>query len=127
MKMVLHAGKNDERRQWLKVCIEREFPKGQIILTDCRQHLAEALGRPLHNVSVIIAFITDSEGIDLLISLKHFFENIKLILVFGENSDEIQKSVFRLEPIYTTYSGNDFQDIVSVLKRVDQRSMRPFK
>ena len=89
--------------------------------------MSEVLGRPLHNVSVLIAFITDVESIDLLFSLKPLFENIKLILMLRNRADTIQKSVLLLEPLLASYSEDDLQDIISVLQRIEQKVMRPIE
>ena len=125
MKIILHASGNDERRSRLKTRIEDAFPEGEIVLTDTGSHLSNVLCRPLHNVSVLIAFITDSKSVDLLVSLKPLFDNVKLILIFCRRVDEVQKSALLLEPLYTRYSENDFQDIVSVLQRIEQKQMHP--
>jgi len=123
MKIILHARENDELRSRLKTRIEHVFPEGEIVLTDAGQQLSDVLCRPLHNVSVLIAFITDSDSVDILFPLKPLFDNIKLILIFCKRVDEIQKSVLLLEPLYTSHSENDFQDIISVLERIERKSM----
>ena len=126
MKIILHAHKDYEIRNQLKELIENAFPQGIVILTDTRQQLAETLGRPLHNVSVLIAFISDSEDVGILASLKPLFEDRRLILVFCKRSDGIQKYALRLEPLYTSYFENNFQDVISVLLRIEQKlSHRP--
>ena len=125
MKIILHASENDELRNRLKTLIEDAFPEGEIVLTVTRPHLYKVLCRPLHNVSVLIAFITDSNSVDLLYSLKPLFENVKLILIFCKRVEGIQKSALLLEPLYTRHSDNNFQDIILVLQRIEQKQMRP--
>nr|WP_321400620.1 hypothetical protein [uncultured Desulfobacter sp.] len=127
MKIILHANKNDAHRNRLKRTIEDTFSEGEIILTDQASQLSMVLGRPLHNVSVLIVFITDTESVDLLFPLKHLFENIKLILMFCDRVDNTPKSVLLLEPLFTSYSEDDFQDIISVLQRIAQRTMYPIE
>lgn len=127
MKIILHANENDAHRNRLKAIIEGAFPEGDIILTDQGSQLSTVLGRPLHNVSVLIAFITDSDGVDLLLPLKPLFENIKLILMVCGSVDNIQNSVLLLEPLFTSSSENDFQDIISVLQRIEQRTIYPIE
>ncbi|WP_020589134.1 hypothetical protein [Desulfobacter curvatus] len=123
MKIILHANENDELRSRLKTRIEDNFPESEIVLTDAGPHLSEVLCRPLHNVSVLIAFITDSKSVGLLFSLKPLFENVKLILIYCKRIDEIQKSALLLEPSYIHHSGNNFQDIISVLQRIEQKKL----
>lgn len=121
MKMILHATENHELRSQLKCRIEDGFPKGQIILTNSGLQLSEILCRPLHNVSVIVAFINDSKSVSCLSPLMPLFENLKLILIFCKRIDEIQKSALLLEPLYSSYSGNNFQDVIEVLQRIEQK------
>ncbi len=121
MKIILHATENHALRSQLKDRIEDTFPKGQIILTNSGLQLSEALCRPLHNISVLIAFISDSESVSLLLPLMPLFENLKLILIFCKRLDDVQKSALLLEPLYSSYFENDFQDVISVLKRIEQK------
>jgi hypothetical protein len=123
MKIILHAGENDAHRNRLKAIIEASFPDSETILTDQGVQLSAVLGRPFHNVSVLIAFITDSDGVDLLSSLKSLFENIKLILILCGNVENIQNPLLLLEPLLTIYSEDDFQDIISVLQRIAQKGV----
>lgn len=123
--MILHATQNHERRSQLKNRIEDTSPKSQIILTNSGRHLSKALCRPLHNVSVLVAFINDSKSVSLLFPLMPLFENLKLILIFCKKIDEVQKSALLLEPLYSSYSENNFQDVISVLKRIEQKQKPP--
>ena len=125
MKIILHAHKDYEVRNQLKELIEKAFPQGIVVLTDTRQQLTETLGRPLHNVAVLIAFISDSEDVGTLSSLKPLFEDRKLILVFCKRSDDIQKYALRLEPLFISHFENSFQDVISVLLRIEQKLSPP--
>lgn len=121
MKIILHATKNHKLRSQLKNRIEDASPKSRIILTNSGLQLSEALCRPLHNVSVLVVFISDSNSVSLLFPLMPLFENLKLILIFCKRIDEVQKSALLLEPLYSSYSENDFQDVISVLQRIGQK------
>ena len=121
MKIVLHASENQAFRHRFNTRIAQACPQNQIILTDSRQDLSDALCRPLHNISVLIAFISDTKAFDTLLSLKPLFDNVKLILIFCERVDDIQNSVLRLEPLYTGCFKGNFQDIISVLQRIEQK------
>ncbi|MGD9826112.1 hypothetical protein [Desulfobacter sp.] len=125
MKIILHATENHALRNQLKNRIEDTFPKGRIILTNSGRHLSEVLCRPLHNVSVLVAFISDSQSVSLLLPLTPLFENLKLILIFCKRIDEVQKSALLLEPLYSSYSENNFQDVISVLQRMEQKQKFP--
>lgn len=123
MKIILHANKNCDLRNQLKSQIESQFPDGQILLTNSEQHLSESLCRPLHNVSMLIAFISDSDSISLLFPLKPLFENIKLILMFHRNFDGIEESAILMEPLYTSYTENNFKDVILILQRIAQKKL----
>ena len=125
MKIILHAYKNSESRICLKRLIEELMPEVQIEFTDSQQQLYEKLCRPLNNYSALIAFLDDSEGAELLLSLKDLFENIKLILVFAKEINGSRKSLILLEPVCTMFSENSFMDIISVLKRIQQKQKPP--
>ena len=123
MKLILHANENCKYRSRLKGRIEHEFPEAQMVSTSSKQHLSETLCRPLHNFSVLIALMTDSKSASVLLSLVPLFENIKLILIFCNEIDEFEKSILLLEPLYISYPEANFQDVVSVLHRIEQKQM----
>ena len=123
MKIILHAQDNCELRDQLKLQIESVFSESQIILTTAIQQLSDALCRPLHNISVVIALIIDAQSPRLLSPLMPLFENIKLILLFRERSDGAWKAALHLEPLCTGFSGDGFQDVISVLKRIEEKRM----
>lgn len=123
MKILLHGGENHELKSRLRTQIQDVFPQGELVLTHALGDLTDALCRPLHNISVLIAFITDSKSIDMLFSLKPLLENVKLILIFCQQVGDVQKSVLRLEPLYAGCFEDDFQDIISVLQRIEYKRM----
>ncbi len=120
MKIILHADETCEIRSRLMNQVEDELPEVQIALTNSKQDLSEALCRPLHNFSVLICFIDDSESVELLISLKPLFENIKLILIHSKRVEDIRKDILKLEPSFISASEN-FTDIIFVLQHIEQK------
>ncbi len=120
MKIILHAYNKSELPNQLRALIQDKFGDIQIQMTNSQQHLFEGLCRPAHCFSVVIAFVDDSESVELLISLKPLFENIKLILIVSKNIEDTRKNLLRLEPLFTSHSEN-FTDIISVLQRIEQK------
>lgn len=127
MKILLHAYENSETRIRLKNLIEEKLPEVQMVLTHSKQHLSIKLCRPLHNFSALIAFLDDSESASILLSLKPFFENIKIILVICKNSDGLKESSLLLEPLFTKFNGNNFMDVISILNRIQQKQDQAVK
>ncbi len=123
MKIILYANEECEFRDRLQGRIINALPQVQVDLADSGQHLVKILSRPLHNISVLIVFISDAEDVGVLLSLKTLFEDIKLILIGGKRGDQVPKSSLRLEPLYTSHSETDFQDVISVLQRIEQKQM----
>lgn len=125
MKILLHAFKENGVKIQLDNLIAKELPEVKTVVTDSRQLLSETLCRPLHNFTVLIAFVENSDNIMALLSLKPLFENIKLILVSGSNEFVSAKdSILLLEPVYTKSSDNNFMDVISVLKRIEKHQGR---
>ena len=91
MKIILYANEECEFRDRLKGRIINALPQVQVDLADSGQHLVKILSRPLHNISVLIVFISDAEDVGVLLSLKTLFEDIKLILIGGKRGDQVPK------------------------------------
>jgi hypothetical protein len=126
MKIILHAYHNSETITRLKNLVEEQMPEVQMILTESQQQLHEKLCRPLNNCSVLITLLDNSENVKALLTLKPLFETMKLILVVHKNVNDISEPFILLEPTYTMFSDNNFMDIISVLKRIQQKQNQSF-
>lgn len=124
MKILLHTDTESENTSRIKNLIEDELPKIKIVQTNSQQHLSETLCRPLHNFFALIAVMDDSKGFSDLLSLKPLIENIKLILLVCKKHNDIIGIIIRLAPIYVKYDDNNFMDIISILKRIEQKQAR---
>jgi hypothetical protein len=124
MKIILYADEKGEFKLLLKNLIRDKLPGIQIEQTDSEQQLSEALCRPLHNVSVLIAFIDDSKDVAPLLSLKPLFENTKLIWICSKNGFDLKESALLLSPLYISYPENNFQDVISILQHIEQKQNR---
>ncbi len=121
MKIILHEYQNSETITRLKDLVEEQMPEVQMILTESQQQLHKKLCRPLNNYSVLIALLDNSENVNDLLSLKPLFETMKLILVVHKNFNGNREPFVLLEPTCSMFSDNNFMDIVSVLKRIQQK------
>lgn len=123
MKIILHSYKKCELQNQVKMLIQDNFPDMQTQMTNSQQQLFETLCRPAHCFSVVIAFVDDQNSLELLISLKPIFENIKLILIISCKIEGIRKDILELEPLLTS-DPEKFMDIISVLQRIEQKQSR---
>ena len=121
MKIILHAYDKRETIIRLKDLVEEQMPEVQMLLTESQQQLHEKLCRPLNNYSVLIALLGNSENVNALLSLKPLLETMKLILVVHKNFNGNREPFVLLEPTCSMYSDNNFMDIISVLKRIQQK------
>ena len=121
MKIILHAYDKRETIIRLKDLVEEQMPEVQMLLTESQQQLHEKLCRPLNNYSVLIALLDNSENVNALLSLKPLFETMKLILVVHKNFNGNREPFVLLEPTCSMFSDNNFMDIISVLKRIQQK------
>ncbi len=126
MKIILHAYHKSETIIRLKNLIEEQMPEVQMVLTESQQQLHEKLCRPLNNYSVLITLLDNSKNVKALLSLKPLFEAMKLILVVHKNFNGIREPLILLEPTCTMFSESNFMDIISVLKRIQQKQNPSF-
>jgi len=118
---MIHAKKGEKKAATLKLKIREQLPEIRIIPSESMSDLTGELGRPLNNISVIIMFIPTLKTLDLLFSLKSFFENKKLILVLAGQDNQTFIRGLQLNPSFISTGDVHGDDVFRVLKRINQR------
>ena len=121
MKTILYSKGDCELKDQISGLIENQLPLIQVVPTDSIQHFSETICRPLSRISVAIVIIHSPSEIDELLSDTHLFDNIRLILVLPDQDTGTIKTGLKLSPSYISHIDSDFEDILSVLKKIWQQ------
>ena len=69
-----------------------------------------------NNIAILV--INAKEEIYQICSIKKLSNNIRIILILPDRSNEIISLGFKLYPRFISYIDNDFKDVADVLKRM---------
>jgi len=121
MKAILYTNTMEEPETGLGTIISEQIPGIRIKTMDSIKQLSQLLCQPLNGISVILIFIHSMDELEQFIDLTHFFDNIRLILVLPDRIKSTMALGLRLNPCFISYLDSDMKEIISVLKKIDQR------
>ena len=121
MNVILFADSPQAMETTLEQLIQDELPKIKVETLDSIERISQKLRRPLNGISVIIIFIVSINQVEKFFSLKPFFDNTRLILILPDNDNRLMAKGLQLNPCFVSYLDDDPSDIISVLKKIEQR------
>jgi len=126
MKIALYADPVQEMGNTIEGMIQNELPQIQIEKMNSIGYLKKSLCRPLNRISVIVGFVFHEKDIDLLLTLRPLFDDIRLILILPDRGKKLTALGLGLNPCFVGYSDSDPADITLVLKKIDQQGKYNF-
>ena len=126
MKIALYADPVQEMGNTIEGMIQNELPQIQIEKMNSIGFLKKSLCRPLNRISVIVVFVFHEKDIDLLLTLRSLFDDIRLILILPDRGKKLTALGLGLNPCFVGYSDSDPADITLVLKKIDQQGKYNF-
>jgi hypothetical protein len=106
-----HARKVFEIMQLLEKEITLEFYRSIILL-------GQRLRQPARDLAAIVIFAAGMEDLDDMCSIRHFFDDIPVILVLPEGSEEYIRKGHLLRPRFLTFAGSGQREIGAVLNNM---------
>ncbi len=102
----------------LQTMIEDVVPNENAEICSTIDMLAQRLRRPSYNVAVVVLLIGGREELWDVLSIRHLFDNIKIILILPDRKDETIAIGHKLRPRFLSYTDGDFIDVAAVLKKM---------
>ena len=67
---------------------------------------------------IIVLLLTDRKKFMEILSIQHWLEGSRLVLIVPDQEEETLKAAHRLRPRFLTYPENDFSELLRVLNRM---------
>ena len=80
--------------------------------------LGQRLRRPSYDIAVAVLLISSSEELRNVLSIRHLFDNIKIILILPDRKNETIVIGHKLRPRFLSYTDSDFIDVAVVLENM---------
>ena len=103
--------------QLLKI-IEDITPNENTEIYSTIDTLCKRLSRSSYNIAIAVLQISSKEELRDLLSIRHLFDNIKIILILPDRKNETVVLGHKLRPRFLSCTDGDFKDIAAVLKKM---------
>ncbi len=102
----------------LQKMIEDVVPNENTEIYSTIDTLGKRLRRPSYNIAVAVLLISGREDLRDVLSIRHLFDNIKIILILPDRKNETIVIGHKLRPRFLSYTDSDFIDVVVVLENM---------
>jgi len=102
----------------LRKMIEHVVPNENTEMYSTIDTLGKRLRRPSYNIAVAVLLISSSEELRNVLSIRHLFDNIKIILILPDRKNETIVIGHKLRPRFLSYTDSDFIDVAVVLENM---------
>ena len=102
----------------LRKMIEHVVPNENTEMYSTIDTLGKRLRRPSYNIAVAVLLISSREELRDVLSIRHLFDNIKIVLILPDRKNETIVIWHKLRPRFLSYTDGDFKDIAAVLKKM---------
>ena len=102
----------------LRKMIEDVVPNENTEIYSTIDTLGKRLSRPSYNIAVAVLLISGREELRDVLSIRHLFDNIKIVLILPDRNNETIVIGHKLRPRFLSYTDSDFIDVAVVLENM---------
>jgi len=102
----------------LRKMIENVVPNENTEIYSTIDTLGKRLRRPSYNIAIAVLLISSREELRDVLSIRHLFDNIKIVLILPDRNNETIVIGHKLRPRFLSYTDSDFKDVAAVLKKM---------
>ena len=102
----------------LQKMIEDVVPNENTEIYSTIDTLGQRLRRPSYDIAVAVLLISGREELRDVLSIRHLFDNIKIILILPDRKNKTILLGHKLRPRFLSYTDGDFKDVAAVLKKM---------
>lgn len=118
MRVIFHARSDyPGRRKHLQ---STRLAAGEIplVTTSRLEALAETLLRTWDGDTVMVVLINDHDELAALLRWRELLQGLSLLLVLPDDREDTVRGGHLLRPRFITFAGNDFGEVIAVLRRI---------
>jgi len=118
MKIFLYSHAGDPSGDKLSQQIKTNLPEAGMEVCRTIRDLSQNLRQPTEDSGVAVLLVSDQEDLKNIISLRHLFQNIRIILLLPNKEPETVAMAHQLRPRFLTDRNSDFVEVTAVLKKM---------
>ncbi|MES0447747.1 MAG: hypothetical protein ABUJ92_14530 [Desulfobacterales bacterium] len=116
--VILYSMFIEETGGQLRKMIEDVVPNENTEIYSTIDTLGNRLRQPSYNIAVAVLLISSREELRDVLSIRHLFDNIKIILILPDRKNETIVIGHKLRPRFLSYTDSDFIDVAVVLENM---------
>jgi hypothetical protein len=118
MKIFLYTKKGDPSGDILEKMIKTHLPEVETAVYRTIDDLSQGLRQPIKDSGVAILLVSNQEDLQNILSIRHLFQNIRIILLLPNRAAETVALAHQLRPRFLTNINSDLSEITAVLKKM---------
>jgi hypothetical protein len=118
MKIFLYSPAGDPSGDRLGELIKTSLPEFGMEVCRTIHDLSQSLKQPAEDMGVAVLLVSDQKDLKNIISLRHFFQNIRIILLLPNKDPETVAMAHQLRPRFLTDRNGDLSEVTAVLKKM---------
>ena len=118
MKILLYSKMGDQSADTLEKLIETHLQGVEMAVYKTIDDLSQSLRHPTEDSGIAILLVSNQEDLKDIFSIRHLFQNIRIILLLSDKTAETVALAHQLRPRFLTNINSDFSEITAVLKKM---------
>jgi hypothetical protein len=118
MKIFLYSHAGDTPGDMLGELIKTNLPEAGMKVCRTIGDLSQSLRQPAEDSGVAVLLVSDQEDLKNIISIRHLFQNIRIILLLPTKEAETVAMAHQLRPRFLTDRNSDLVEVTAVLKKM---------
>jgi hypothetical protein len=118
MKIFLYSPAGDPSGDRLGQQIKMNLPEAGMVVCRTLSDLSQSLRQPEEDLGVAVLLVSDQEDLQNIISIRHLFQTIRIILLLPNKAPETVAMAHQLRPRFLTGRNSDLAEVTAVLKKM---------
>jgi hypothetical protein len=118
MKIFLYSKVGNQSGDKLEKIVKTNLPEVEMMVYRTMDDLFQNLRQPIEDSGIAILLVSNQEDLKNILSIRSFFQNIRIILLLPNKEPEIVTLAHQLRPRFLTDMNSDLLEITAVLKKI---------
>ena len=118
MKIFLYSKVGDQPGDLLEKMIKTHLPEVEMVVYRNIDDLSQGLRQPGKDTGVALLLVPNQGDLQNILSIRHLFQNIRIILLLPNRAAETVALAHQLRPRFLTNINGNLSEVTAVLKKM---------
>ena len=116
--ILFYAAQRSRVVEFMEQSVAEQLPSRALIHCRSLSVLEQRLGRPRHDIEVILVSIGDAIEMRLLNTMRHLLLDLRLVIVLPSRDPDIVAWAHKLVPRFIAYADTGYEQVGAVLEKM---------